>query len=320
METTETRPKVSIIIPVYNVKEYLRRCFESILDQTFSAYEVIVVDDGSTDGGGLLCDELGARDARVRVFHQENGGLSAARNAGLARARGEYIAFLDSDDYVMPNFLERLLKTAETQNADIVMCQYQILLPNGKILFKHPGRNQVLSAPQAIRRLYRDVSVHHFAWNKLYKRALFFEAGFSFPSMIFEDIASVHELFHQADKVVFIQDILYNYCQRKNSLFATIHSRRLNDYVRAMEMTKEYLERNGLFSAYRAAFHFGLTHTLLTVTGDVLLMHIREHRPGLWSSWNQYWNRFFALYDRTPAAARRKAKQKKKNISIEGID
>jgi len=318
LQTAETKPKISIIIPVYNVKEYLRRCFDSIRDQTFSSYEVIVVDDGSTDGSGLLCDELGARDARIRILHQENGGLSAARNAGLAQATGEYIAFVDSDDYVMPEFLERLVKTAEAQDADIVMCQYQILLSNGKILFKHPGRNQTLSAQKAVRRLYRDVSIHHFVWNKLYKRTLFLKADFSFPDMIFEDMASVHELFHQADKVVFIRDILYNYCQRKNSLVATIHPRHLNDHVRAMELTKEYLKRRGLFSEYRSAFHFGLTHNLITVIGDALIMHIRENKPGVWSSWSHYWNRFSLLYDRAPAPVRRKAKRKEENLSVQG--
>src|SRR5699024_4494271 len=113
---------ISVIVPVYNVEKYVRRCIDSICGQTYSNLEIILIDDGSTDSSGKICDEMAAKDGRISVIHQENKGLSQARNAGLDQAKGEYIAFVDSDDYLSLNMYECLLKSLKENNADVVRC------------------------------------------------------------------------------------------------------------------------------------------------------------------------------------------------------
>ena len=120
MEKLEMKPAVSVVIPVYNVEAYLRECVDSALNQTMEDLEIILVDDGATDSSGAICDEYAEKDPRIRVIHQENGGLSAARNRGLDAATGEYVYFLDSDDYILPHALEKLRKLAEKEGADVV--------------------------------------------------------------------------------------------------------------------------------------------------------------------------------------------------------
>lgn len=127
---------ISVIIPIYNVEEYLEKCVNSVLNQTYSDLEIILVDDGSTDNSGKICDELKNKDNRIIVIHQENQGLSAARNAGIAKALGEYIAFVDSDDYIMEDMYETLYKNLEKTDADISICKYQYVKKQQKIDFR----------------------------------------------------------------------------------------------------------------------------------------------------------------------------------------
>ncbi len=286
-----------MIIPVYNVASYLRRCFDSVLGQTFDDFEVIVVDDGSSDGSAEIIREYTeAHDQFSSLRFEKNIGNGPARNAALAASRGEFISFMDSDDYVEPHFLARLYGEMTAQRADIVMCQYDILRPSGSVLFRHPGRNETPTSKSALSRLYRDMSVHHFLWNKLYRRTLFEETGFELPAMIFEDIASVHILFHQAKKIVFIKDILYHYCQRSTSLYYTIHTRRLDDNVRALTLIRQYLSGRKLLGEYRAPFNFSVTRTMVTMTIDIAAMHIQKRLRGVRGDWVKYWGWLSSLY------------------------
>lgn len=133
-------PKLSVIVPVYQAQAYLDRCVESILAQTFPELELILVDDGSTDGSGGICDRWADRDRRVRVLHRENGGVSAARNAGLDAARGEYLALVDSDDWLEPGMYEAMLAAARKHNCDVVLCDCRKEHPGGGVLYTHPIR------------------------------------------------------------------------------------------------------------------------------------------------------------------------------------
>ena len=128
-------PRVSIIVPVYNVEKYLSQCVESILAQTFTDYEVILIDDGSLDNSGSICDFYADRDPRIKVLHQKNGGVCKARNAGLDIAKGEYIAFCDSDDYCTPVWLERLIHTAQSENAELVVSGFHAVDENAQVLW-----------------------------------------------------------------------------------------------------------------------------------------------------------------------------------------
>ena len=137
--------KISIIVPVYNCEKYIEECVSSILAQSFSDFELILVNDGSKDGSGALCDVLALSDARIRVFHKENGGAASARNLGLDNAKGEFIAFMDADDTACPDFLERLFGAAEKNNADLVMCDYIKYTRDSSFVFSSPIRSGVYS-------------------------------------------------------------------------------------------------------------------------------------------------------------------------------
>lgn len=204
---------ISIIIPVYNVEKYLERCVESVFAQTYSAYELILVDDGSTDGSGKICDRLAKRDDRVRVIHKENGGLSSARNTGLKMSRGEYITFIDSDDVVHPCYLECLLKAGK--HADISMGKLE-RFSGETVSFADIDQNEepdLITGQETLGCFFEqkaEVANYVSACCKLYKRELF--DGIVFPEgRLFEDEFTTYRLYYKADKVAVSQNILYYY-------------------------------------------------------------------------------------------------------------
>lgn len=215
---------VSIIVPVYNVSSYLNRCLNSLLEQTFKEIQVILIDDGSTDDSGKICDSFAKKDSRFRVIHQQNSGLSAARNSGLSLATGEYVIFVDGDDYVEKEYVEKLnLKAADT-DSDIVICNYRFVNEAGMEItndnYSKYSRQDSFDGTEALR-LFEDKSFRTFfdvVWNKMYKRTLF--EGISFPEgvSVIEDISVQPLLFHRAKRVSVTEDILYNYVYREGSL------------------------------------------------------------------------------------------------------
>ena len=203
-------PLISIIVPVYNVKEFLVECIESLIAQTYENLEIIIVDDGSTDGSSELCDKLKYKDKRIVVIHQKNGGLSAARNSGLKIAEGEYVAFVDSDDSANPSFIKVLFRAAKTHNSDIVVCGYDDNFPKEKTLTGKEATINLLLAQENI-----DI----LAWNKLYKKALFTDNHIKYPTgKIHEDNLTTYKLYSKSNKVSFISESLYNYRKRKGSI------------------------------------------------------------------------------------------------------
>ena len=170
-QSAESKPAVSVIVPVYNVAPYLRRCVDSLLCQTLRDIEIILIDDGSTDGSGQLCDEYAAGDARIRVIHQENAGLSEARNAGIDRARADFFMFVDSDDWVEPEYCGLPLAVAKEQQADLVMFQRRYMRRGNEIKKQAPIPEGPKTQEEALRLLIDGVRVS--VWNKLYQRDLF---------------------------------------------------------------------------------------------------------------------------------------------------
>lgn len=206
---------VSVIVPVYNVEKYVRQCLDSLKDQTLEDVEFIVIDDGSTDLSGSICDEY-KDDSRFRVFHTENRGLSAARNRGIDESRGEWIEFVDSDDWVEPGFCEIPLRAAVENNADLVIFQRVKTSKNGRI---KTGKKR--NTPTGIIRREQIIDYGgSVVWNKLYRKALF--AGIRFPEgHVYEDVATTHKTVYKADRILMIQDILYYYRERKGSITQT---------------------------------------------------------------------------------------------------
>lgn len=231
---------ISVIVPVYNVEEYLGRCVDSILSQTYGDFELILVNDGSCDSSGRICDDYAELDSRIRVIHKANGGIGSARNAGLEIAKGEYISFLDSDDWIELDFFEVLLNLLLKYDADI-----------SQVFFIQETRTKKDRDFAVVRKkdaqVYdgRDVMGNLFGrltgfrttvvWNKLYRRELF--DGIRIPeNMVFEDEACIHEILYRARRLVVNDSTLYHYTWRDNSLSNQAQPLKYLDLVKAGEM------------------------------------------------------------------------------------
>ena len=163
---------ISVIVPVYNVEKYLDRCMKSILQQTYHRLEIILVDDGSTDASAAMCDAYARRDSRIRVVHKQNGGLSDARNAGLELAAGDYIGYVDSDDWIEPDMYEYLLENALKYQADIAVCG-RVERYVDKEVVRGFSEIEVLAREPALKYLLQNDLLQNYAWDKLYKQELF---------------------------------------------------------------------------------------------------------------------------------------------------
>lgn len=229
--------KISVIIPVYQVEKYLAKCLDSVINQTYHNLEIILVDDGSTDRCPSICDEYAARDARIKVIHQTNKGLSAARNSGLQIASGELISFVDSDDYIEPRMLEILSDRMNDTDADIVIGNYVFISESGEIDLSLSWRIQAeeLNSQEALSKLQTPFNWFYVpAWNKLYRRELFDDISFP-EGKLNEDQFVVHKLFSKATKVATVKDIVYLYVQRDRSIMNTMSAKRLDEIEALME-------------------------------------------------------------------------------------
>lgn len=228
---------VSVIVPVYNIEKYIDKCIESIRNQDYSELQIILVDDGSTDESGRICDKHAKEDSRIQVLHKENGGLSDARNAGIEKATGKYIAFVDGDDEIAPYYIKTCVKEADTRNADLLIFDYsEIEEASGRIDvwqmdFK---RNKVTSLKNDPKLLLTTPS----AWNKFYKRSLFEKNEIRFPiGRIFEDLATTPQLMEQASRIVYLASPpLYYYKVRQGSIM------RSNQFDRSYKNRKKAFE------------------------------------------------------------------------------
>lgn len=216
---------ISVIVPVYNVEPYLRKCLDSILAQTYRDLEILIIDDGSTDGSGRICDEYGEKDNRIKVFHTENKGLSCARNFGLDNANGDWIGFVDSDDWIEPDMYEVLIKRAEETGADVVECGY--IIEYVKKQKKCSVTQKIIPSAESIDALING-KIQTRVWNKIYRGKLFAEIRFP-NGRYFEDIATTHKLVHNSI-VSGCSGFYYHYTQRDSSISQNHDSRNLIDY------------------------------------------------------------------------------------------
>lgn len=244
---------ISVIVPVYNVEQYLRRCVHSILKQTYGNFELILVDDGSTDHSGAICDELSSEDGRIIVLHQSNGGLSAARNGGLAVAGGEYIAFIDSDDYIEENMLFTLLSRIRQNDADMAICGYAKWLEDKDSII-YPEVNfseRVIGREAAFSLLFsRELSVlMPVAWNKLYKRKLWDRLRYP-VGRYHEDEHVIHHLINQCDRVVMVPERLYIYSIRAGSIMDTRALKASRDWIDALLDRMQLYKQSGYNSLF----------------------------------------------------------------------
>lgn len=209
--------KLSVIVPVYKVEKYLAKCIDSILVQSFSDFEMILVDDGSPDSCPAICDEYAKKDDRVRVIHQTNQGLSAARNTGIENAKGEYLAFIDSDDYISENMFSVLIENAAMCDADISICDAVLVNEDDICTFTDQTERKQLTGKEALIDMiyYRKITVN--AWNKIYKKTLFGDIRYP-RGMLYEDLATTYKLIEKCKVVVVSDAKLYAYVQRTGSI------------------------------------------------------------------------------------------------------
>lgn len=236
-------PLISVIVPVYKVEKYLNQCVESIVNQTYRNLEIILVDDGSPDNCPAMCDAWAAKDSRIKVIHKENGGLSDARNAGLDIAAGAYIAFVDSDDWIAPDFLELLYEALKAKNADIAECGVAYVDEGGNVLRNRATANlSEMDKIEALRRLVLEDGIYQTVWNKLYRREVIdgiqFEKG-----RHHEDDFWTYQVFDRADRLATVNRLLYNYLQRDGSIMGGGYTLKRLDGLEARFQRMQYLQK-----------------------------------------------------------------------------
>lgn len=235
--------KISIIVPVYNVEAYLERCVESILKQTYTNLEILLVNDGSTDKSGELCDKLALRDHRIRVIHKENGGLSDARNRGIDEASSNLIGFIDSDDYIDEDMYETLYRQMVASKADLSMCgHYDVYhqIPEKQVA---EIKTWELMPEEAIKMVMEAKILSVTAVNKLYKKALFEQLRFRIGK-IAEDAFIMVDLIHQCSKVVATNEKKYYYVHRENSITTQKFSLKFLNVIEAYEQNAKIISEN----------------------------------------------------------------------------
>lgn len=235
---------ISIIVPIYNVEQYLSKCVDSVLSQSYKDMEIILVDDGSTDNCPSLCDEYAKKDNRITVIHKKNGGLSDARNAGMKKAHGEWIFFLDSDDWINDKALETLYFFAVEKDCDIVQGNFYYAY-NDHLLYRCESREEqskhILNRNEAMKELIINQRVKNFAWGKLYKSS--FIKTIDFPvGRFYEDSYWQHLIFHKIDKYGIVDVPIYFYRQREDSISGK-PTDRYNDLIEGYRYRLEFIEK-----------------------------------------------------------------------------
>lgn len=252
-----TTPLISVIVPVYRVEEYLERCVESILFQTYENLEVILVDDGSPDRCPAICDAYAGKDARVKVIHQENKGLSGARNAGIELAKGEYLAFVDSDDYVSPHFIEGLYQLLQETGCAIGQCRFSYV-KGEELTEEGDSAFCIYRGESLMEQLYgpeEKATYFVVAWNKLYRAELFKKTDIRYPEgRIHEDEATTYQLFHAAKKLAFLDKAMYGYYTENGGSITSVFSKKRLQWLTAQEERIAFFQQNGYEKLLPAAY------------------------------------------------------------------
>lgn len=255
----EENSLVSIVVPVYNVEQYVGRCVESLIAQTYKNIEIILVDDGSLDGSGVICDQYSGRDQRVLAIHKENGGLSDARNEGIRHVKGKWITFVDSDDFVHPDYIRILYQNVTAYDADISICQY-VQTKGGIIKGGIKENTEIYDKAVGMEKLlYQNISTSACA--KMYKVELFQDNLFPYGKL-YEDVVTVFEAFRRAGRIVLTRGVLYYYYFRGDGIVRTSFTEKKLDYIGntqyiLKEIKREFpsLEKAALSRALWADMH-----------------------------------------------------------------
>ena len=291
-------PLISAIVPVYNVEQYLKKCFDSISSQSYDNIEIILVDDGSTDGCSDLCDRLAKKDKRVKVIHQKNAGLSAARNAGIKHSHGDFLAFIDSDDYVDQNFIAKLYESIDKKSPSISVCGFQ-KIKNHQIKQVVSINPSILPAKIALDNLLvkqRDIDI--ITWNKLYHRDVFTKNNTTFPvGQVHEDNLTTYKLYASAKTVSYVGEPLYFYVQHPGSITDKALSTDKAAYKeQAAEEAVQWLKKHNPKSV--AAAQISLLYAKLTYL-DTMIQN-RQIDKQLWHKQTSWIKEHYADFKKNP--------------------
>lgn len=236
---------ISVVIPVYNVEKYFKRCIDSVLRQTYSNIEIIIVDDGSKDNSGNLCDEYGKKDSRIKVFHKENGGLSSARNFGLEKALGKYICFIDSDDFIDENYIIIMYNKMIKNDADICYCKSTDFTDEANINSKAENEKTfIIDKEEAIKQLLlRNGIIKNYIPRALYKKILFNNIRFPVGSN-FEDIATTYKILDASKKIIVINKTLYYYFINDSGITQKMKKQDIIDRFDNMNEREKFINQN----------------------------------------------------------------------------
>lgn len=252
---------ISLIIPVYNVEQYLRKCLESVEKQNYDSLEVIIVNDGSPDHSQSIIDEFIKRNENFKCYITENHGLGGARNYGLEKAHGEYISFLDSDDYIEPTYISKMVESALLYQSDIICCNnYDVFVAQHKTVkveaINHPLKTTLKETPQI---LFNRVS----AWGKLYRASLF-EGLRYVPREWYEDMRLTPKLFLKANTISYVQDCLLYYVIREGSIMTSGNAKRNLEIINAFDDLIKYFKNEDAYETYKNELHFLVIEHMLT--------------------------------------------------------
>lgn len=267
MNDKKLKPLISIIVPVYNVELYIERCLDSILSQTYTNIEIVVIDDGSTDNSGVICDAYKKKDDRILVIHKTNGGLSDARNKGLNSCHGVYVTFIDSDDFIANDYIEYLYKLIVDNNADISIClsketsdeTYKFCETNDEIV--------IMDSKEAIKKLCYQKDYTSSAYAKLYNVKCFEDIRFPYGKL-YEDIAIIYLVFSKANTIAFGKGIKYCYYQRENGIVRAKFTLSKMDYVENTYSLYRFVDNNypEISTAAKARFLWSNLHVYMQIT------------------------------------------------------
>lgn len=212
-------PRLSVIVPVYKVEKYIHKCVDSILNQTFTDFELILVDDGSPDKCGEICDEYAKKDARIRVIHKENGGLSDARNFGIDAAKGEIIGFVDSDDIIDASMYGDMIGYMDEHDLDVVCADTYVVRNDKKKFNPRYSKDMIFEGRNAVKEIL-DGTLDNAAWNKIYKRSVIGDVRYP-KGRIYEDVATTYKFIFAAKRSGYLRRPFYYYFKRKGSIVAS---------------------------------------------------------------------------------------------------
>lgn len=245
---------VSVIVPVYNVEAFLDECIKSVVVQTYENWELILVNDGSKDNSPKICDQWADKDERIKVFHQENGGLSEARNAGLKHCKGEYIVFLDSDDYLMPNGIEYLLEKLEDEGCQMCVGNYNNIFGDEVYMgtLNQSIHEEILDWEGYMERFYTFVPFYAQVWAKIYKREIFEDILFP-KGRVSEDAYVMLDVVRKCERICIVPEVVSVYRQRQGSVTARPYSETVDDDVLWLDKHIGFYRENGYTNLEAAA-------------------------------------------------------------------